>query len=277
MQLPAESYQPDIEQAFTVDFITRHKDQPFFFYYAMHLVHKPTVITPDSQKSAEAEAKARHNNNQAFYDDNIGYMDKQVGEIVALLEKLGLREKTLVLFSGDNGTAVGYGSSLNGRQINGSKGSMLEGGSRVPLIASLPGVVAAGKVSKDIVSFADLHPTFAEIGGAPLAQGKVDGISFAPQLLGQPGQPRQWAYVQLGPRWFVREQNWKMNQAGELFDMTDAPYVEKPVPATSQTPDAAAARMRLKAVLDSLKPGSGKVETNANGAPARRRNRNAKT
>src|SRR5207244_13598701 len=111
------------------------------------------------------------------------YMDKQVGELVAEVEKLGLREKTLILFSGDNGTAVGYPSSFRGRMINGAKGSMLEGGSRVPLIASWPGVTPTGKVSRDIVSFADPLPTFAELGGAKLPQGvKIDGISCAAQL-----------------------------------------------------------------------------------------------
>ena len=112
--------------------------------------------------------------------------------------------------------------------INGWKGTMLEGGSRVPYIASWPGVTPAGKVSKDIVSFADQLPTFAELGGAKLPEGvKIDGLSLAPQLRGQPGKPREWAYVQLGARWFVREPGWKMNETGELFDMSDAPFRRK--------------------------------------------------
>ena len=118
----------------------------------MHLVHKPTLHTPDSPAQ----------DGPARYQDNIAYMDKQVGEIVAELEKLGLREKTLVMFSGDNGTAVGYPSPIHGRMINGAKASMLEGGSRVPLIASWPGVTPAGKVSSDIVNFSDMLATFAE-------------------------------------------------------------------------------------------------------------------
>ena len=71
------------------------------------------------------------------------------------LEKLGLRKNTLIIFSGDNGTAAGYPSPVHGRMLNGWKGSMLEGGSRVPFIASWPGVTPAGKVLDDIVSFAD--------------------------------------------------------------------------------------------------------------------------
>jgi arylsulfatase A-like enzyme len=188
-------------------------------------------------------------------------MDKQVGEIVATLEKLGLRGKTLVLFSGDNGTARGYPSPVHGRMLNGFKGTMLEGGSRVPYIASWPGVTPAGKASQDIVSFADQLPTFAELGGAKLPPGvKIDGVSIAPQLQGQKGAPRAYAYVQLGQRWFVRESGWKMNERQELFDMSDAPYVEKPVGADADTPASKAARVRLATALTDLHPSGGKTD-----------------
>ena len=225
----------------------------------MHLVHKPTLHTPDSPPKDGPER----------YDDNIKYMDKQVGEIIATLEKLGLREKTLVLFSGDNGTAVGYPSPIHGRWINGAKGSMLEGGSRVPLIASWPGVTPAGKVSRDIVSFADQLPTFAELGGAKLPQGvKIDGISYAAQLRGEKSVSREWAYVQLGERWYVREQGWKLNELGELFDMSDAPFVEKPIAPAADTEASRAARARLGAVLADLNPAAGKTDRRGNGGKA---------
>ena len=79
----------------------------------------------------------------------------------------------------------------------------------------------AGKVLDDIVSFADPYATFAELAGVKPPEGfKTDGQSFAPQLRGEPGTPRAWAYVQLGAHWYVREPGFKMNEAGELFDMT---------------------------------------------------------
>jgi arylsulfatase A len=187
-------------------------------------------------------------------------MDKQVGEIVAELDKLGLREKTLVIFSGDNGTALNFPSTIGGRMINGKKASMLEGGSRVPLIASWPGTTPAGKVSKDIVNFSDMLSTFVELGGGQLPKDfKYDSRSIAPQLRGEKGTPREWAYVQLGAKWFVREQGWKMNQANELFDMSDAPFVEKPVAASADTEVSKAARARLTAVLAELNPAGGKT------------------
>jgi arylsulfatase A len=247
------TYNPDVIQAFSIDFMTRHKDQPFFLYYAMHFVHKPTLHTPDSSAGTK--------DGPACYDDNIAYMDKQVGEIVAAIEKLGLREKTLIVFSGDNGTARGYPSTVHGRMLNGFKGTMLEGGSRVPYIANWPGVTPSGKVSQDIVSFADQLPTFAELGGAKLPERvKIDGVSLAPQLRGQAGKPREWAYVQLGRNWFVREAAWKMNERGELFDMSDAPYVEKPVAPDADTDASKAARARLAAVLKGLNPTAGKAD-----------------
>jgi arylsulfatase A len=248
---PEEQYNPDIIQQFSIDFIRRHKDGPFFLYYPMHLVHGPILRTPDSKEAKGAD----------FYNDNIAYMDKQVGEIVAEVEKLGLLEKTLIIFSGDNGTALTYPATIGGRMINGKKASMLEGGSRVPFIASWPGSTPAGKVSKDIVNFTDMLATFAELGAAKLPDGfKYDSVSIAPQLRGEEGTPREWAFVQLGSKWYVREQDWKLNESGELFDMSDAPFTEKPVIASADTEASKAARERLTKVLAELNPAAGKTD-----------------
>jgi arylsulfatase A len=253
LNLPEGTYGPDVIQNFAFDFIHRHKDKPFFLYYAMHLVHKPTLKTPDTSPGTTGV--------DHLYDDNIKYMDKQVGALIDELETLGLRQNTLLIFSGDNGTAAGYPSSVQGRMINGWKGSMLEGGSRVPFIASWPAVTPAGKVLNDIVSFADPWATFAEIAGAKIPEGfKPDGQSFAAQLRGQPGTPRAWAYVQLGQHWYVRDPGFKLNEKAELFDMSDAPFVEKPVAAESDTEQSKAARQRLAAALAELNPAAGKKD-----------------
>lgn len=263
LDLPEGTYGPDVIQDFAFDFIHRHKDKPFFLYYAMHLVHKPTLKTPDTSPGTSGVDR--------LYDDNIKYMDKQVGALVDELEKLGLRQNTLIIFSGDNGTAAGYPSSVQGRMINGWKGSMLEGGSRVPFIASWPAVTPAGKVLDDIVSFADPYATFAEIAGVKPPDGfKTDGHSFVAQLHGEAGNPRAWAYVQLGAHWFVREPGFKLNEAGRLFDMKDAPFVEKEIAPTDDTEQSKAARERLTAALVDLNPAAGKTDKEGNG-PARRR------
>ena len=248
-----EIYYPDVTHDQAVDFLRRHAaaGKPFFLYYPSHLVHGPILRTPDSKPGEQ--------DGQTLYNDNVAYLDKQVGALVAELDRLKLRESTLIVFSGDNGTA-GQSGTINGRQINGQKGTMMEGGARVPLIANWKGVTPAGRVLKDLVDFSDVLPTFAEVAGAK-TPGKVvyDGRSFAPQLRGQKGSPREWIFVQLGRNWYVRDDEWKLNQAGDLFDMKDSPIVEKLVPGDSKDEAAATARKRLQAVLDKLNPAGGKT------------------
>ena len=246
-------YCPDACMNFTLDFIRRHREQPFYFYYPTHLIHGPILRTPDSKPGTKD-----------YYEDNVAYLDKQAGQLVAELDKLGLREKTLIVFTADNGTAR-FGadrSTLGGRKINGQKGTMLEGGSRVPLIANWKGTMPAGRVLNDLVDFSDFFATFAELAGAKMPEGVTfDSRSFAPQLRGEKGAPRDWIFVQLGAKWYVREQGFKLTQSGELFDMSDAPFVEKPVAAESASDAAKAARARLQAALDKLSPAKGKVAT----------------
>ena len=253
-------YYPDACFQFAAGFFQKHRDEPFFFYYPTHLIHNPIVRTPDS--------KAGASDPDALYEDNVAYLDKEVGRLVKALEQTGLRERTLVVFAGDNGTAK-YGQeqgTIGGRAISGLKGTLLEGGSRVPLVASWPGMIAGPKVVKDLVDVTDFLPTFAEIAGASLTSGVTfDGRSFAPQLRGERGNPREWVYVEhnTAPEWYVREQGWKLTQAGELFDMSDAPFVEKLVPREGESTEAAAARERLQAVLAKLDPAAGKHVTPA--------------
>lgn len=248
-----ELYCPDVCLEFTKMFFKRHKDEPFYFFFPTHLVHDPILRTPDTKEGT--------NDPDALYDDNMAYLDRQVGELVAELEKLGLRETTLIVFAGDNGTFKRSGT-IGGREIHGAKGSLWEGGSRVPLIANWPGTMPAGQVLNDFIDFTDFFPTFAEVTGATMPAGVTfDGRSFAPRLRGEPGNPRDWVFVQLGANWYVREQGFKLTQKGELFDMSDAPFVEKPVPVGTMTESSRAAFQRLQAILSELNPADGKTDT----------------
>ncbi len=185
----------------------------------------------------------------SHYADNVAYLDKLIGKLVAELEALKLREKTLIVFAGDNGS-VPIGT-VGGRRVDGKKHTMLEGGSRVPLIVNWPGTTPTGVVLKDLVDFSDMLPTFAELAGAKSAKGlTIDGHSFAPQLRGEKGQPREWAYVQLGNQRYVRSDRWKLTGDGELFDMQDAPFRQIPVAADTGDSGAKAARTTLQAALD---------------------------
>ena len=269
VETPEEVYYPDVCHDYAMNFLRRHaakgsaSGKPFYLYYASHLVHGPILRTPDS-KPGETDPVT-------LYNDNVAYLDKQVGLVVAELDRLGLRDNTLIVFSGDNGTAQRSGT-IHGRQINGQKGTMLEGGSRVPLIANWKGVTATGRVLNDLVDFSDVLPTFVETAGAKLPQGvTIDGHSFAAQLRGRKGNPREWVFVQLGSRWYVRDDGWKLNRAGELFDMKDAPFVEQPVAEDSKEEAVVAARKRLQAVLDKLSPASGKTISAEEEAAAKER------
>jgi arylsulfatase A len=267
---PKGTYAPDEVHEFAIDFFNRHKEKPFFFYYSMHHVHGPILRTPDTEAGKKSAA--------ALYEDNIRYMDKQVGAVIAELEKLKLREKTLVIFTTDNGTALTFPSTIGGRAIHGKKASMFEGGSRVPFIASWPGTTPAGKVCKDIVTHADPHATFVDLAGGKLPESmKFDGQSLARQLRGESGRPREWAYVQLGGKWFVRNAGFKMDQNGGLFDMSDAPFVEKPVAAADDTDASKAARARLTAVLVDLNPAAGKSDAGGKAKRAGKKKRENRT
>ena len=79
-------------------------------------------------------------------------------------------------------------------------------------------------------------------------------------MRGEKGTPREWAYVQLGAKWYARNDGWKLTENGELFDMSDAPFAQKPVPADAQSPEAKAAREQLQAVLDKLNPAAGETK-----------------
>jgi len=246
-------YMPDLMHEHVVNFITANRDRPFYVYYSLSHVHTEILPTPDSAPDSKD-----------VYGDNVAYMDKLVGKLVAELDRLELREKTLIVFLGDNGTANPQTprATIGGRPLAGGKGSMLEGGGLVPMIVNWPGATPAGKVSKDMVDASDFFPTFAELAGAKLPEKTViDGRSLAPQFRGEKGQPRAWAFNQLARMWYVRETGWKLNQSGELFDMSDAPFAEKLVPVDSKDPTASAARRRLQAALDQLNPAGGIVDT----------------
>ncbi len=247
-----KEYMPDVMHDFAVDFISRRREQPFFVYYGLSQMRADILRTPDSAPDS-----------RDYYTDNINYMDKLAGKLADELDRLKLRDKTLIVFVSDSGTGAVYAgeSTVGGRRLAGEKGSMLEGGALVPLIVNWPGTTPAGTVNSDLIDSSDFLPAFAEVAGAKLPEDRViDGRSFAPQLHGEKGHGREWIYIQLGARWYVREPAWKLNQAGELFDMSKAPFEEPMVPADTKNPEAIAARKRLQAALEKLNPAGGSLD-----------------
>jgi arylsulfatase A len=187
-------------------------------------------------------------------------MDKLVGKLVAKLDELKLRERTLLVFMGDNGTGAKQAdrSTIGGKRLSGQKGSMLECGALVPFIVNWPGVTPTGKICADFLDATDLVPTFAELAGVALPKDKVlDGRSLAPQIRGERGNPRDHVFMELAREWWVRSDGWKLNQKGELFDMSKAPFEEKLVAASADTDASKAARAQLTAMLAKLNPAGG--------------------
>ncbi len=248
--LADKQYMPDVMHDFATDFVARHRDKPFCLYYSLSHVHAEILPTPDSPPDSKD-----------LYGDNIRYMDKLVGKIVGELDRLKLRENTVIVFVGDNGTGNGFAerSTVRGRRISGEKGSMLEGGALVPLIVNWKGTTPTGKVTTALTDSTDFLPTFAELAGAPMPSGKViDGQSLVPQWRGQRAAQRDWVYIQLARQWYVRDAKWKLNQKGDLFDMSHAPF-EEPL-AASDSKEAVAARTKLQAALAKLNPAGGIVD-----------------
>lgn len=236
---------PDLLNNYVIDFIGRNRDQPFFVYYPTPLIHSRLFPTPHGTSG------------KGLLADNIAYMDHLVGKLLAELDRLKLSENTLVLFTGDNG--LGLNAKIHGRPIHGDKGSMFEGGSRVPLIARWKGTIPAGHVVNDLVQLSDFYATIADLTGAKRPAGvTMDSHSFAPQLKGEPGKPRDWVFIQLVDQWYVRDPRWKLTQAGDFFDMADAPFQELAVPPDTKDPDAIAGRNKLRAALDHLRPTANK-------------------
>lgn len=253
-----DEYIPDILHKDATAWLEAHKGGPFFLYYSMSHVHGEILPTPDSAPAKEGEtADARH---QRHYADNIVYMDKMVGKLMAELERLKVRDNTLIVFMGDNGTAKANApeATIGGKRIEGEKGSMKEGGGLVPFFATWPGVTPSGKVNANVADASDLLPTFAEVAGAALPTGRViDGRSLVSQFKGDTQSPRTWAYCQLSNNYYVREAGWKLDQSGTLYDMKDAPFKEVAVAADTKDEAALAAKARLSAALAGLNPAAG--------------------
>jgi arylsulfatase A len=224
-------YGPDLVNAYALDFISRKKDQPFLLYYPMILTHSPYVPTPDSAhygqgtKRGQRRQAARTDGVNQHFADMVQYMDKLVGKLVAHLDALNLRENTLIIFLGDNGTGQGTVSMLGDKKVIGGKGTLRHTGTHVRVVVNWPGQVAAGKVSADLVDTTDFLPTICEAAGVKVPEKlKIDGRSFLPPLRGEAGNPREWIYCWYAPRGeivgeFAATGDYKLYRDGRFFDL----------------------------------------------------------
>lgn len=227
-----ESNKDDKQQIYSHDiiidealkFIRANKNRPFFLYLPFTIPHVALQVPEDSLaeyrgKWPDPEYKRdkgyfSHPAPRACYAAMITRLDRDIGRIMSLLKELALEENTLVIFSSDNGPASNGGADPaffhSAGSLRGLKGSVYEGGIRVPFVAKWPGKINAGSVSDHISAFWDFLPTCCElIGQAP--PNDIDGISMLPTLLGQSQNQKKHKYLywELNGQQAIRIGRWK--------------------------------------------------------------------
>jgi len=227
------AYSANVIQREALQFVENSADKPFFLYYASTLPHANNQAGRRPGGGSEVPGVSYGENYQPDYgafadrddwDDAtkgqaamIALLDKQVGELTAKIEELGLSESTLIIFTSDNGPHDESRHDLS--QFNptgpltGLKRTLTEGGIRVPTIACWPGHVAAGTSSDHPAYFGDFFATAADLAGAEAPYG-LDSVSFAPTLRGLPDQQVEhdhlyWEFYEQGSKQAVRKGNWK--------------------------------------------------------------------
>lgn len=226
----------DIQTDAAVAFVERNPDKPFFLYVAYYAPHTPLEIPPAYSGPFTGDMPLRRRAALSM----IAGVDAGVGRIMATLQRLGLDENTLVIFTSDNGAplkglqdipldrgAGGWDGSLNTPWV-GEKGMLSEGGIRVPFVARYPGILPAGKVYAEPVSTLDIAATAHALAGLP-ADDQLDGVDLIPFASGtETASPHAQLYWRFWSQAAIREGRWKLlHLAGhpdQLFDVTTAEH-----------------------------------------------------
>lgn len=235
-QYIGNDYAPDRMLAEALDFIEKNRDRPFFLYYATTVPHLALQVPRDSLEEYLGQFPETpylgdrgylpYFAPRATYAAMVSRLDRDVGRILEEIKRLGLDANTLVIFTSDNGPTHGRGGGPeegvggsdsvffeSAGSFNGLKGSVFEGGLRVPMIARWPEKIPPGTISDHVGVFYDFLPTFAEIVAAEVPA-NIDGISLLPTLLGEPERQRQheflvWEFYGYGGQQAVRFGPWK--------------------------------------------------------------------
>jgi arylsulfatase A-like enzyme len=184
---PAGTYLADFLTDRALDFIRRHRDQPFFLCLHHFAVHSPHQAKEELVARLK-DKPAAGGHHSPVYAAMIASLDESVGRITALLDELSLAERTLVIFTSDNGGVGGYvrerikraGDITDNAPLRSGKGSLYEGGVRVPYLFRWTGKIPAGVTCDEPINSVDLYPTLLELAGAtPPADYPLDGASYA--------------------------------------------------------------------------------------------------
>ncbi|MBL9077343.1 MAG: sulfatase [Planctomycetes bacterium] len=199
-----------------VSFVERHRDRPFFLYLPHSMVHVPLFA------SHEFHGKSGHGR----FGDVVMEIDWSVGRVLDALDRLDLAERTLVVFTSDNGPWLGYGEHAGSAgPLREGKGTTFEGGIRAPTLVRWPGHVPAGAVCSEFAATIDLLPTFARLIGAELPAHRIDGRDITPLLFGAPDakSPHEafYCYYDGGQLQAVRDARWKLHFAHRYATLGD--------------------------------------------------------
>jgi len=270
-------YGDDLFCDYICDFMERNRDEEFFVYWPMALTHRPMEPTPGHPDYETFDPPSNQTlgagtwdelegwpDDSKYYKDMVEYHDKVIGRLIRRLEELGLREDTLVIYLGDNGSPREVCTlEHNHRQMCGGKGLTVDRGTHVPLICNWPGTIPPSVVQTDLIDNCDYLPTILEAAGVTPPDGYVmDGRSFLPQLKGEKGDPREWIFFHFDPRsrnpvppqrW-LRDHRWKLYEDGRLYDLTIDPEETSAVFPEDDTPDQAGAREQLEPVFAQMTP-----------------------
>lgn len=200
-----------------VKFIEKNKDKPFFLYVPHPIPHRPLHVSPPFMDGIAPEITDKLKNEGKSIDyqtrdklfrQAIAEIDWSVGQILDVLKKNGLDENTVVVFTSDNGPAVGKATPLSGR-----KGSTLEGGMRVPTVIRWPGKIPAGRDNAELMTAMDLLPTFAKLAGAEIPPDRVlDGKDISSVLIHHAKSPHEaFFYHSAHELQAVRSGKWKLH------------------------------------------------------------------
>ena len=226
--LNGETYSQDKFTEVALEFIRAHKDRPFFLYLPFAIPHLSIQAPEDSlawyqgkipEEDYVHRGYLKHPFPRAGYAAMVTHIDRDIGKIMSLVKQLGLDEQTLVMFASDNGPTFnrlgGSDSTFfkSAGPFRGLKGSLYEGGIRVPLVARWPGKIKPASESDHLSAFWDVMPTIAELAGVRPPK-QTDGVSFAPTLLGKPDQQAAheflyWEFPAYGGQQAIRVGDWK--------------------------------------------------------------------
>lgn len=199
-----------------IDFITRHRDEPFFLYVPHIMPHVPIFATKEFQGTSQ----------RGLYGDVVQELDHHVGRFMTALRDLKLDDRTLVIFLSDNGPFLSYGEHA-GSAVPFREGKLttFEGGVRVPCAMRWPGQIPAGRVCDELITGLDLLPTLTELAGANAPKKPIDGQNLLPVVLGQPeARGREVFFYFSGTELHaVRRGHWKLHVPHEYLTVAAAP------------------------------------------------------